>query len=1109
MNGSDDSNHNHHNEKDADKQQKKKTDRTNSMGSSEDANASAAEAEAGRHEERGQEEDESQAAPTQDEIDAAIQRQATLGGGVSRSARGTDTDAVEAVQKPARDVDRDDASAKQQAARGGGNESAAVNLQQQEEDDAAMKRQSQGGGGADANRQAEEDAAIKRQSQEGGDAENNNNDAGIPKRTPRAKVSQSTKDDMLKKQAAMGMDPDLDPDQAEALQQQEAIFSSVRQSTLSLLPVAPSAAAAALGVGDVEPQDIFSERAAIDGLQALPGTADAADAGGAHPIRPRNSAPGAFHQVGRTQIIPAPPPTRPSAAPSAAAASVASTGVDESEKSEASESSRRRQHPRHAPQPPPEASITIGNSTSLPIAAALAEDLEQLTREKLEAEIREELSRDYIRRSQLTTGSEANIAAAVLAGLPQQHAHHGTRSSSPPVLEGVILRDASSRSQGTRIPRAQEQPASNHNNNSHKRNNNNNNAAEHDKGNADSEEDGYYGWKKSATMIAVIVVAVVILGVILGVALSSKNKKGSDTKPDLTLPPGYNFPTRKPTIAATAPPTAPPTINLGSLPVLQAIQERGHLVCRPEAGERSRGYGFTLDLCRVIAAAVLGDGSLVKFPSEELSSWGRHFLAVHDGLIDVSTAQVSHNMGRNVREPNSLKGFTFSTPYLYTGTGLAGVPEFVECAKVAETFAGNCRNLKVCVHPDTVTQRIIEEHLSAGSNTVVVTSAGESSLEGFVAGKCNVLAGDTIGIHEQFARDLGYTGEYLVSDKLFSHEQLALMTRQNDPEWAQLCNWLIRSLIAAEAMNITSTTSQKFWETNLFGSGQEDYSHMFERAIAEVGNYAELYDRHYATIWPRVGNNNLNMGNTGLMIAAPFGELLLESNVEDTETLPKPIPGGTMEHVADAAALVCGVMLQDKDGRPRLGFAEYNATSDVWSGMDVDYCRGLAATVSAGSMIETILVSMSDDAIRYQSLQNGTVDVIAGERVSMTQDILEPTTKRGFTFAPPYFYNEEDGSAIALMTRQDDPQWSLLAKWMTQAMMYAEGQGITQATASQMPIVELFGSQYLHMFRDAAQAVGSYGEIYERNLQSVIERGGRNLLNSGNDAQLWPVVNPF
>lgn len=86
-------------------------------------------------------------------------------------------------------------------------------------------------------------------------------------------------------------------------------------------------------------------------------------------------------------------------------------------------------------------------------------------------------------------------------------------------------------------------------------------------------------------------------------------------------------------------------------------------------------------------------------------------------------------------------------------------------------------------------------------------------------------------------------------------------------------------------------------------------------------------------------------------------------------------------------------------------------------------------------------------------------------------------------------------SFISLFISLDDPQWSAFVYWIVSATFYAEEEGITQATATRMPTVNLFGPLYSRMLRDVIEAVGSYSEIYERNAEDQIPRGGLNLLN--------------
>jgi len=76
--------------------------------------------------------------------------------------------------------------------------------------------------------------------------------------------------------------------------------------------------------------------------------------------------------------------------------------------------------------------------------------------------------------------------------------------------------------------------------------------------------------------------------------------------------------------------------------------------------------------------------------------------------------------------------------------------------------------------------------------------------------------------------------------------------------------------------------------------------------------------------------------------------------------------------------------------------------------------------------------------------------------------------------------------------------------------VYAEENEITQRLSSKMPLVNIFGANFTRMFRDSVHAVGSYGEIYERNLEAtgILPRGGRNAIATVEDAGALHYVPP-
>ena len=128
-----------------------------------------------------------------------------------------------------------------------------------------------------------------------------------------------------------------------------------------------------------------------------------------------------------------------------------------------------------------------------------------------------------------------------------------------------------------------------------------------------------------------------------------------------------------------------------------------------------------------------------------------------------------------------------------------------------------------------------------------------------------------------------------------------------------------------------------------------------------------------------------------------------------------------------------------------------------------------------------------------QGLKRGECNAVAGDSSGLTlRNIREVGHWDGDYSVGVRRFSKEP---LTPVTRQDDPAFSSFVQWVVAATFYAEEQGITQATGASMPTVSLFGHNYFAMFRRAVEAVGNYGEMYQRNLGSELPRSGANRLN--------------
>ena len=186
-----------------------------------------------------------------------------------------------------------------------------------------------------------------------------------------------------------------------------------------------------------------------------------------------------------------------------------------------------------------------------------------------------------------------------------------------------------------------------------------------------------------------------------------------------------------------------------------------------------------------------------------------------------------------------------------------------------------------------------------------------------------------------------------------------------------------------------------------------------------------------------------------------------------------------------------------------------------WNGIDVDYCRGLAAAMFAGDVTTDSLILMpyKSEEDGFVALAADEIDILSGATYTMENDVLEPATGQGFAFGSIYYYDEHgddlDGDnsvyPLSMATRQNDPQWSDFVRLMIVGTIQAEATGVTQATAIDMPTLDLFGPMYQQALRDMVLNIGSYAEIYERNMEMYLPRlnNTRNTLNNGETPMLF------
>ncbi len=132
------------------------------------------------------------------------------------------------------------------------------------------------------------------------------------------------------------------------------------------------------------------------------------------------------------------------------------------------------------------------------------------------------------------------------------------------------------------------------------------------------------------------------------------------------------------------------------------------------------------------------------------------------------------------------------------------------------------------------------------------------------------------------------------------------------------------------------------------------------------------------------------------------------------------------------------------------------------------------------------------------------------ENASYDPNNLIPTSKTDMLvviiLSP--MHRSDEVKVIALATRDDDPLFSSFVHSIVLATVYAQESGIEQESSRGMPLMSVFGAEYLWTMRDAVAYSGSYDEMYYKHFGISKAPRGRNELNiNGTPQLLSPSIN--
>ncbi|MBC7728793.1 MAG: amino acid ABC transporter substrate-binding protein [Microbacteriaceae bacterium] len=327
-------------------------------------------------------------------------------------------------------------------------------------------------------------------------------------------------------------------------------------------------------------------------------------------------------------------------------------------------------------------------------------------------------------------------------------------------------------------------------------------------------------------------------------------------------------------------------LGMATLPVqagktIDAIKARGQLVCGVNTGlagfsaadSQGNWSGMDVDICKAMAAAMLGDASKVKYVPLNAQ---QRFTALQSGEVDILSRNTTFTLTRDA----SLGMHITATTY-YDGQG------FMVPAKGKIKSAKQLKGATVCVQSGTTTEKNLTDFSRANKLDIkpVVFEKQEASTSAYFSGRCQAFTTDASGMASIRAKEAKNPADHLILPELISKEPLGPMVRRGDDEFFAVSKWVIFALLEAEEYGITQANVDAMKAKTddpvvgrILGS-TEDTGKLLgldkewaARAIKATGNYGEIFERNVGPSsslgLPRGLNNLWNKG--GIQYAPPI-----------------------------------------------------------------------------------------------------------------------------------------------------------------------------------------------------------------------------------------------
>ncbi|MBI1198135.1 MAG: transporter substrate-binding domain-containing protein [Phenylobacterium sp.] len=328
--------------------------------------------------------------------------------------------------------------------------------------------------------------------------------------------------------------------------------------------------------------------------------------------------------------------------------------------------------------------------------------------------------------------------------------------------------------------------------------------------------------------------------------------------------------------------SAQPGYKAAVSPTLETIRKRGYMICGVHPGlpgfalrdPQGRWRGFDVDICRVVAAAALGDAAKVRFRVIDAQD---RFGALQSGEIDMLSRNTSETFARDAG-----LGLIFPVITYYDGQGFLA-PKALGLASAAEL--GGAR---ICVQGATASAGNLEDYFRVRGLEFrpVLAKSEEEARTTYQNEGCDAFTADISALAASRSV-LNNPSAHVILPDVISKEPLGPVVRQSDPIWADIVRWSVYAAILGEELGLSSGTVEQARDTatdpetrRLLGLEGDlgallglkaDWGY---QVIRQVGAYHEIFRRNLggdsALRLDRGLNALWNAPAPGLMYAPPM-----------------------------------------------------------------------------------------------------------------------------------------------------------------------------------------------------------------------------------------------